>query len=65
MTADVQPTGVAGRVQLRLPIPVEFGPQALLLTPIDDPWTLLAGAVVFPDVPTVRRLRAEAGQASP
>ena len=65
VTADVQPTGVAGRVQLRLPIPVEFGPQALLLTPIDDPWTLLAGAVVFPDVPTVRRLRAEAGQASP
>lgn len=63
--ADVQPTGIARRVKLRLRVPIEFGPQLVLLTPVDDTWTLLAGAMVFPDVPTVRRLQAEAGQESP
>lgn len=58
--ADVQPTGIAGRVKTKLSIPLEFGPQTVLLTPVDDPWTLLAGIVIFPDVPTVRALYLEA-----
>lgn len=60
--ADVEPTGVAGRVRIPLEIPVELGPQVVLLTPVDDPWNLLAGVLVFPDTDAVRAAAAEAGR---
>ncbi len=59
--ADVHPTGIAGRVRLRIPIPTTLGLHTLLITPPDDPTTLLAGKMVFPDVETARAL-AEAAQ---
>ena len=58
--ADVEPTGTAGRVHVRLPIPTTLGLYTLLITPTDDPRTILAGKMVFPDIETAQAVEAAA-----
>lgn len=60
--ADVEPTGTAGWVLVRLPIPTTLGLYTLLITSTDDPRTILAGKMVFPDVETARALEAAASE---
>ncbi len=54
--AKVEPTGLAGLIRVRMPIPLRSGLYTLLITPVDDPTTLLAGKMVFPDLETLREL---------
>jgi hypothetical protein len=52
---DAEPSELAGRASLRLPLPDRSGPIVILITPVDDPRTLLAGQIVFVDVPDAER----------
>ena len=61
---EVRASELPGRAHLRLEIPPEIGLHGLLLTPPDEPRTILGGRLVFPDVATVRSLDTESQEAA-